>query len=37
MEHTLVLIKPDGVQRQLIGPIITRLEQRGLKIREALL
>ena len=32
MEHTLVLIKPDGVQRQLIGPIITRLEQRGLKI-----
>jgi len=32
VEHTLVLIKPDGVQRQLIGPIITRLEQRGLKI-----
>ncbi len=32
MERTLVLIKPDGVQRQLVGPIITRLEQRGLKI-----
>ncbi len=32
MERTLVLIKPDGVQRQLIGPIIGRLEQRGLKI-----
>lgn len=32
MERTLVLIKPDGVQRGLIGPIITRLEQRGLKI-----
>ena len=32
MERTLVLIKPDGVQRQLIGPIITRLEARGLKI-----
>ena len=32
MERTLVLIKPDGVHRQLIGPIITRLEQRGLKI-----
>jgi len=32
VERTLVLIKPDGVQRQLIGPIITRLEQRGLKI-----
>ncbi|MDH7490735.1 MAG: nucleoside-diphosphate kinase [Anaerolineae bacterium] len=32
MERTLVIIKPDGVQRGLIGPIITRLEQRGLKI-----
>lgn len=30
MERTLVLIKPDGVQRNLIGNIITRLEQRGL-------
>ncbi len=32
MERTLVIVKPDGVQRQLIGPILTRLEQRGLKI-----
>lgn len=32
MERTLVIIKPDGVQRGLIGPIVTRLEQRGLKI-----
>ncbi|MFB0538312.1 MAG: nucleoside-diphosphate kinase [Anaerolineae bacterium] len=32
MERTLVIIKPDGVQRGLIGPIITRLEKRGLKI-----
>lgn len=32
MERTLVIIKPDGVQRQLIGPIISRFEQRGLKI-----
>ncbi len=32
MEQTFVIIKPDGVNRQLIGPIITRLEQRGLKI-----
>lgn len=32
MERTLVIIKPDGVQRQLVGPIIARLEQRGLKI-----
>jgi nucleoside-diphosphate kinase len=32
VERTLVIIKPDGVQRQLIGPIITRLERRGLKL-----
>jgi nucleoside-diphosphate kinase len=32
VERTLVLIKPDAVQRGLIGPITTRLEQRGLKI-----
>ena len=32
MEQSLVLIKPDGVQRGLIGKIITRFEQVGLKI-----
>ncbi len=32
MEKTLIIIKPDGVERTLIGPIITRFEQRGLKI-----
>ena len=32
MEQTLVIIKPDGVQRGLIGPIITRLERRGLRL-----
>jgi nucleoside-diphosphate kinase len=32
MERTLVLIKPDAVQRGLIGPIITRFEQRGLQL-----
>jgi len=32
MERTLVIIKPDAVQRGLIGEIITRLERRGLKI-----
>ncbi len=32
MERTLVIIKPDGVQRGLIGEIILRLERRGLKI-----
>ncbi|MBV9173970.1 MAG: nucleoside-diphosphate kinase [Chloroflexi bacterium] len=31
-ERTLVIIKPDGVQRGLIGPILGRLEARGLKI-----
>ena len=32
MERTLVLIKPDGVQRGLVGPILGRFEARGLKI-----
>lgn len=32
IERTLVLIKPDGVQRGLIGEILTRFERRGLKI-----
>lgn len=32
MERTLVLVKPDGVQRGLIGSVISRLEQRGLKL-----
>ena len=31
-EHTLVLIKPDGVQRLLVGRILERYEQRGLRI-----
>jgi nucleoside-diphosphate kinase len=31
-ERTLILIKPDGVQRQLVGRIIERYEQRGLRI-----
>jgi nucleoside-diphosphate kinase len=32
MDRTLVLVKPDGVQRGLMGEIISRLERRGLKI-----
>lgn len=35
MQQTLVLIKPDGVQRGLIGTVITRLEQRGLRLAAA--
>jgi nucleoside-diphosphate kinase len=32
LEQTLVIIKPDGVQRGLVGEIVGRLERRGLKI-----
>jgi nucleoside-diphosphate kinase len=32
IERTLVLIKPDGVQRQLTGRILARYEERGLKV-----
>src|SRR2546423_4548952 len=32
MQRTLVLIKPDGVQRGLVGEIFGRLEARGLKL-----
>ena len=32
LEKTLVLVKPDGVQRGLIGEIISRLERRGLRL-----
>lgn len=31
MERTLVIVKPDAVQRGLIGPILARLERRGLR------
>lgn len=32
IERTLVIVKPDGVQRGLVGEIIGRLERRGLKV-----
>ena len=32
IEQTLVLVKPDGVQRQLVGRILARYEDRGLKV-----
>lgn len=32
MERTLILVKPDGVQRGLMGEIINRFERRGLKL-----
>jgi nucleoside-diphosphate kinase len=31
-ERTLVLVKPDGVQRLLVGRILARFEERGLKL-----
>lgn len=32
MERSLVLVKPDGVQRGLMGEVIARLERRGLRL-----
>jgi nucleoside-diphosphate kinase len=32
MERTLIIVKPDGVQRGLTGEIVARFERRGLKI-----
>jgi nucleoside-diphosphate kinase len=32
MERSLVLVKPDGVQRGLTGEVISRLERRGLRL-----
>ncbi len=31
-ERTLVLVKPDGVQRLLVGRLLERYEQRGLNL-----
>ncbi len=32
LERTYVMIKPDGVQRNLIGQIVSRFEQKGFKL-----
>ena len=32
LQRTLLLVKPDGVQRLLVGRVLTRFEERGLKI-----
>ena len=32
MEKTLVFIKPDGVERGLVGTVLNRFEQRGIKL-----
>lgn len=33
MQRTFVMVKPDGVQRALVGEVIRRLERRGLVLR----
>ena len=32
MQRTLILLKPDGIQRRLVGAIIQRFEQKGLRL-----
>ena len=32
MEHTFVMVKPDGVRRGLVGEVIGRLERKGLRL-----
>ncbi|NTW06021.1 MAG: nucleoside-diphosphate kinase, partial [Peptococcaceae bacterium] len=32
MERTYLMVKPDGVQRGVVGEIISRFEKKGLKI-----
>jgi nucleoside-diphosphate kinase len=34
-ERTLIIIKPDGVQRHMVGEIMSRFEKKGLKIAAA--
>ena len=35
VERTFIMIKPDGVQRGIMGEIISRIEKKGLKITQA--
>ena len=34
LEHTFVMIKPDGLARGLVGEVIGRLEHKGLKLEQ---
>ncbi|MDO9100289.1 MAG: nucleoside-diphosphate kinase [Caldisericota bacterium] len=36
-EHTLVIVKPDGVRRGLVGAVLSRIEQKGLAIENMLM
>lgn len=35
MERTFVMVKPDGVQRNLVGDIVSRFENKGFKLAGA--
>lgn len=35
LEHTFVMVKPDGVRRGLVGEVISRLERKGLELTQA--
>jgi nucleoside-diphosphate kinase len=34
VEHTYVMVKPDGVQRAIVGEVISRFERKGLKLEK---
>jgi len=34
VEHTFVMVKPDGVKKSLVGTVIARLESKGLKLEQ---
>ena len=33
-EHTLIMVKPDGVERGLVGEIVSRFERKGLRLEK---
>ena len=33
-EHTFIMVKPDGVERGLVGEVISRFERKGLKLQK---
>ena len=34
VEHTFIMVKPDGVERGLVGEVISRFERKGLKLEK---
>lgn len=35
VEHTFLMVKPDGVRRGLVGEVVSRFERKGLKLEKA--